>query len=254
MTSVVFAGRAGPGEMWLVDGQANGYTAPVQRCSLFARWGRNSRVRAACELIGIDEVVCSGSKLITVQNRTVIKLFDVSSFPEPIVLITNTEDVIQCLAISQTFHMLCTVTRDDRLHTFALKDVHRTHTVMMPKPSARRVVITPSWGFIAVDVENEILLFSINAEFLTSYQHECHIAYMTAISSPDDFDFIVAADVKGRLMMFEAYRPDTRVTLVQLVFPICFVDYECQGDRLVVVSSGGKVMLILHPFHLFSSI
>jgi hypothetical protein len=118
----------------------------------------------------------------------------------------------------------------------------------MPKSSARGIVVTPTWGFIAVDLGAEILLFSINAEFLTSYAHSCQFSYVTAISAPNDFDYIVFADVKRNLMMFDAYRPGTCVKLAELVFPVCFIDYEREGDWLVVVSPAGKMMLIVHPF------
>jgi hypothetical protein len=277
----MFAGRIATGDIWVVDTRRDlqgfkidlnepGHLVKTQtvsfpRCqdAIFSltSYGilvyerQTGRLRFSSnsgdfdrELIGVDEIVSTDSKFITVCNRTVITLFDVSSFPLPIVSIANTEDVVQCLAISQTFHILCTATRDDRLHIFSLKNLHQTHSVMMPKSSARSIIITPSWGFIGIDLGGEIMIFSINAEFLTSYRHDCQFSYITAISSPDDFDYIIFSDIKGNLMMFEAYKSSNHVKLAQLLFPVCFIDYDRDGDWIVVVSPVGKMMVIVHPF------
>jgi hypothetical protein len=75
---------------------------------------------------------------------------------------------------------------------------------------------------------------------------------VTAIASPDGFDFIVFADVKGRLVMFEAFQPDRRVVLAQLMFPVCFADYNGKGDWLIVISPAGKLILITHPFSMLA--
>jgi hypothetical protein len=113
--------------------------------------------------------------------------------------------------------------------------------------SPRRIVITPVWGFVAVDFGREITFFSVNGQFLHTYAHECLFAYWTAVRSRDDFDYIVYTDLKGNLVVFEAYRPQNAAELVQLLWPVCFIDYLRESDCLVVVSTTGKVMLITHP-------
>jgi hypothetical protein len=286
VTSVMFAGRVASGDIWLVDTQGGlqGFkidmsgsshvlkveTVPLPHCrdALFSitedgiltyerHMGRlrfsGGSARFDGELCDVDELVSCGANFVTVRNRTVVTLFRLETFPTPIASVANTEEVVLCLAISQTFHMLCTATRDDRLHIFSLKNLHQTHSVVMPKSSARGIVVTPTWGFIAVDLGSEILLFSINAECLTSYAHGCQFSYITAVAAPNDIDYIVFVDVKGSLMMFEAYRPGTCLRLAELVSPVCFIDYERERDRLVVVSTSGKIMLIIHPFTPFFS-
>jgi hypothetical protein len=123
----------------------------------------------------------------------------------------------------------------------------------MPKAAARGITVTKCWGFIVVDFVCELLVFSINAELIASYAHDCDFTYLAAISSPDDFDYVVVADVKGNLLLLDAYQPAKRVTLAQLEFPVCFIDYERSGDWLVVVAPTGKLLLIVHPFAALTS-
>jgi hypothetical protein len=280
-SSIVFAGRVASGDIWIVDAQLDlhGFridlsdsnhisktdtiALPLFTNAVFAltengilTYERHSGrlrffgnpARFEGEILDVNELVSQGSRFVTVRNRTILTLFDLTTFPNPIMSIAATEDVILCLAMSQTFQILCTATRDDRLHIFSLKNLRQTHSVLMPKSSARSMLVTPTWGHIAVDLGAEILLFSINGDFLTSYAHDCQFSYITAITSPDDFDYIVFADVKGTLSMFEAYVPTNRFELARLVFPVCFIDYDRQGDWLLVVSPAGKILLIIHPF------
>jgi hypothetical protein len=204
--------------------------------------------RFESEMLGINEFVGAGVKFVTVRNRTVLHLYDVRSFPERAAAAASTEDVIECIGVSEGFHLLCVITRDDRLHFFSLKGLAQIKAVKLPRPSARRVIVTPAWGFVAVDFGREIVVFSINGEMLVEYTHSCQFAYLTAIRSPKDFDYFVYSDVKGNLVICEAYRPENRAQLAQLVWPVCLVVYEEESDCLVVVGTTGKVMLITHPF------
>jgi hypothetical protein len=117
----------------------------------------------------------------------------------------------------------------------------------MPLSSPRRIVITPAWGFVAVDFGREITFFSVNGQFLHTYAHDCLFAYWTAIRSRNDFDYILYTDLKGNLVIFEAYQPQNAAQLVQLLWPVCFMDYVRESDCLVVVSTTGKVVFIAHP-------
>jgi hypothetical protein len=208
----------------------------------------SNKRRIKAELPGVDCLASSGDRFVVVRNQTVITLFTIDTFPNEVAKIVAVEEVVQCLAISEAFHLVCVVTRDDKLHYFSMHGLHQTAVFKMPVSSPRRIVITPSWGVVAVGSGRIITLFSVNGESLGAFIHDCQFAYWTAVSSREDFDFVVCADLKGNLFIFEAYRPSNARKLAQLLWPVCFIDYDKQADCFVVVSTTGKVMLIQHPF------
>jgi hypothetical protein len=208
----------------------------------------STKGRIEAELPGVDSLASSGDRFVVVRNRTVITLFSVNSFPNEVAKIVAVEEVVQCLAISEPFHLLCVATRDDRLHYYSLHGLHQVTVFRMPVSSPRRIVITPTWGVVAVDSGRVITLFSVNGESLGTFVHDCQFAYWTAVSSREDFDFVVCTDPKGNMLVFEACRPSNARKLAQLLWPVCLIDYDKQGDYFVVVSTAGKVMLIQHPF------
>jgi hypothetical protein len=281
LVPLVFAGRVAGGDVWLVDATGrisairidliqpthfenrNCPDATLPKDSVCAIVGvgliaydpisgklQSVGLAGDCqkEMIGLNDFVGDGTKFATVRNRTVLQLFDVETVPDPTATAVSTEDVIECLAMSTTFHVLCTITRDDTLHLFSLKGLQQTAAVKLPRSSARRMLITPSWGFIAVDFGKDIVVFSINGELLTEYSHNCQFAYLGAIRSPDEFDYFVYSDLKGNLEICEVYKPENRAQLAQLVWPVCFVFYERECDTLIIISTTGKIMLIKHPF------
>jgi hypothetical protein len=103
-------------------------------------------------------------------------------------------------------------------------------------------------GFVAIDFGCEVAVFSANGEKVSGYRTECPIAYICAVTSRDDIDFLVHSDQKGNFEIVEAGRPENRATLCQLVWPVCLAEYEAKLDCLVVVSTTGKMMLFMEPF------
>jgi hypothetical protein len=208
----------------------------------------SAKEQISSELPGVYYLVSSGDRFVVVRNRTVIILFNVDSFPDEVGKIVTVEEVLQCLAISEAFHLICVATRDDRLHYFSLHGLHQTAVFMLPVSSPRCIVITPAWGVVAVDSGRVITLFSVNGESLGAFIHDYQFAYWTAVSSREDFDFVVCTDLKGNLLVFEVYRPSNARKLAQLLCPVCFIDYDKEADYFAVVSTTGKVMLTQHPF------
>jgi hypothetical protein len=101
-------------------------------------------------------------RFVTVRNRTILMLFNVNTFPDKVARVTMTEEVVQCLAISEAFHLLCAATRDEKLHYFSLKNLHQLMVFKLPMSSPRRIVIKLAWRFVAVDFGREITFSSVN--------------------------------------------------------------------------------------------
>jgi hypothetical protein len=200
------------------------------------------------KLAVIDGFETSSAKFITIKNRSILKLYDCRSAIEHVITLIMTEDIVRCFGLSETFHVLCIATNEGMLRYYSLRTLHQRQVVKMPLSAADKLVITPSWGFVAVSFRLAILLFTINGAFLSKYEHECPLVYWNAVASSSDFDFIVMADIQGNLVVLEAARPENRVKLTRLLWPVCCIVYQRQIDTLAVISTNGKVMLITHPF------
>jgi hypothetical protein len=195
----------------------------------------------------VDWLMASGDRFVTIRDRSVLKLYDRSSADRRAMLVM-TEDLVQCYAVSAIFHLLCVATRDDKLRYYSLRRLRQTQVVQMPLATAKSLRISDAWGFVVVGFEKEFLVFTVNGELVTKYEHEVENLYWSMVTSRDDFDFIVMCDIRGKLVLVEAADPETRKVLTTVGWPVSFVDYEKQADILLVVSQTGKVMLITHPF------
>ena len=123
--------------------------------------------------------------------------------------------------------------------------------VELPIPSAKRIIISKTSGFVVVDFGKEMLLFTVNGTSIGRYSHEFELAYWATISSQSDFDYIVYVDLKGSLFIFDIYEPSRTEKLAQIPWPVCFIDYDKETDCLLIISTNGKVMLITSPFGVF---
>jgi hypothetical protein len=128
-----------------------------------------------------DYFATSGTSFCSVYNRSFVRLMRVQQFPDSLAILSVTEDAIQCLAMSESFHVLVIVTRDDLLHFYSLKNLRQRFVAELPCSSVKRVVITPSWGFVCVEFGKQICAFAINAAFLGVYTHNSEISYWTAV-------------------------------------------------------------------------
>jgi hypothetical protein len=197
---------------------------------------------------GFEAVAGAGAMFAGMRNRTVLQLFDVYTFPAGIAMIVATGDVIQCFAVSEVFHLIVVVTRDDRLHYYSMNKLYKTHMVELPLCCARRVAISQSWGFVVVDFGSKLAVFTVNGEFVRIHGNESEFVYWNCVRSRSDFDFIVYADLRGNLGIFDVYEDEQPIILTEIQWPVCLVEYDAAKDSLVVVSTTGHLMLISHPF------
>jgi hypothetical protein len=112
----------------------------------------------------------------------------------------------------------------------------------------KRLLITPTWGFVVVDFGSELAVFTVNGKLVGNYKHGCDFSHLGVLASADDFDYVVASDVKGKLIMIDAYRRRAVEIVRQLAWQVIFVDYIRNDDSLLVVSSQGKALMIGRPF------
>jgi hypothetical protein len=110
------------------------------------------------------------------------------------------------------------------------------------------VVVTETWGFVVVQFDAEICVFSLNAEFIGMYQHHTELCYVSSVASVNDFDYLAFVDVKRTLWIMDivARRPVELVN--QLDWQVLFIDYINGSDTLLVIAQNGKAIGITNPF------
>jgi hypothetical protein len=198
--------------------------------------------------IEIGHFISSGTSFCVIVNRTVIELHTINDFPDASAVLAVTEDVVQNAVMSSTFHLLCVVTRDNVLHFYSLRKLRQTAATRIEFSSVKRLLITPTWGFVVVDCGSELAMFTVNGRLVGSYKHECDFSYLGVLASADDFDYIIASDVKGKLIMIDAYQRRAVQLVRQLAWQVIFTHYSRDDDCLLVVSSQGKALMIGRPF------
>jgi hypothetical protein len=195
----------------------------------------------------IGHVVSSGTNFCVIVNRSVIELYDIQEFPNASAVLAVTEDVIQSAVMSSTFHLLCAVTRDNVLHFHSLKKLKQTAAARIELSSVKRLLIIPTWVFV-VDFGSELTVFTVTGKLVGNCKHDRDFLHSGVFASADDFDCIVAADIKGKPIMIDPYRRTPIEIIKQLVWQIFFADYIRDDHCPVVASSTGKALMIGQPF------
>jgi hypothetical protein len=277
--SIHFAGRIGR-ELWILDGSGKLFVHGIalrlpQLTTLATGIGKKACLGPSCDgLVAyetkklfvvsrggvaqrdfdrVDTFVSSGNKLVAIQDQSILSVFDTRVGVERGPRLVMTEDIALCYAVSEIFHLLVVATRGDLLRYYSLKNLHQTYVVRLPAATARKIAITETWGFTVVDFVKMFAVFTVNGELIAKYEHDCDWVYWNVIASMSDFDYLAVADIQGRLLIIEAYRPERNVLVTTFTAPICFIGYEKQVDVLVVVAVTGDVVLVTHPFSAFDN-
>ncbi|KAK8860227.1 hypothetical protein M9Y10_011892 [Tritrichomonas musculus] len=120
---------------------------------------------------------------------------------------------IKCLAISSSYHLLVCGTKDGFLLFCSLNTGTVVKTVNLNGMKPMKLLITPSWGFVAVSIaeleEGKIIdyikLFTINGDLIISRKIKSHVQAWKAFSTYHGFDYILMADSNNDCFFFEAF-------------------------------------------------
>lgn len=134
--------------------------------------------------------------------------------------IQSFRDAICCCAINVKFFVVVSGTADGSIILSSLNKGSTLKVVALDGATPRMIHVTNGWGFILVlatkdtDIgcEHFLFLFSINGDLLKTVNLG-HVSFTKWISfvSPDGFDYVIAADDRGRVYIFEAYFCETAI-------------------------------------------
>jgi hypothetical protein len=186
-----------------------------------------------------DYIVCTGTDMMTRVYQCNKVLFCVQSF----------RDEPTCAAVSVRFGVFVAATADGSLMICSLGTGAIKRVVSLGARKPLRVIMSPSWGFVAIwaqccvelKVHWELCLFSVNGEQLGSVPFDADLAAWEVHATDSGSDFMTLGLKSGSLYNFELYflKIGKRVLRVQ---SIVAVQYVKELRAVVVVGASGTVV------------
>ena len=107
-----------------------------------------------------------------------------------------------------------------------------------------RIIITPGWGFIVVESNQELFLVSINGKIIRRKKVDFVIAKWNSWCCERGFDFILIADTKGQIRMSEAFDIKFDDVIFQSKTKILDMKYIVLTRGIAVISADGYARLL----------
>jgi hypothetical protein len=160
---------------------------------------------------------------------------------------------IVCSCISRRFRVVVIGTDDRCLVVGSLCD-SSTIRVIHLDDVPRRVIITPSWGFIVVHGTNfvggkkvsTLSVFNINGWRIRTIPLTSVVERWVTWASPKGFDFIVMSLEHGKLYAFEVFFLDLGPPVHRCYGDLVSLDFSKKANMIVAVAQDGTIHLV--PF------
>jgi len=203
----------------------------------------------------IECIASDGPWIAIASDNSEIKLFYTTEqsmvyLEEKATIQLYKEKIVTC-AVSSSFKALVCGTRDSSLAICNLNGVI-TQMVELGKLKPKKVLITPSWGFIVTEceevlcgeIQRHILIHTINGKFVKKLSINFEVQTWCCWSSYSGFDYIGIASVSGNIYISEVYYIDCSKSLYESHSAIIGINYSKNGSMLVLVTEEGKVVFI----------
>ena len=184
----------------------------------------------------------------------IIHLFKNFNFKErPSHSIMSFCDSITCSVVSSTFDTMVCGTKDKSLLICSLSRGNVTNDIEFDKDSTiKKILITPSWGFILVYTESMknkrivhmITLYNINGNFIRNREINFTLSHWTSWTSEKNFDYIFLADENGKFYMFEAFYLNIDKPFFRSGRHLVHINYFPEVSIALAISSDGKLFLV----------
>ncbi|OHT16368.1 hypothetical protein TRFO_13208 [Tritrichomonas foetus] len=201
------------------------------------------------ETTDVDYLRGSSNYFTVIRDRTIVTLFDTITFPEKVGQIVILDDTIVDCQINQNFSIIAILSRNGMLHLHSLNKMQKVQSVNLKPHHARKLLITPKWGFILVDCSDRILIFNINGSLIKEVAFKFDISNWTSFGSVKDFDYVIFETEKNSSIgIFEAFDPlPTLNVITQLPSPVKFMGYSRTQDCAYALTMQGHLAMISHP-------
>ena len=200
----------------------------------------------------ITSIFSNKSWTATSSKGSVLTLYHTNDLSNYVFSIPLYRDSIQCTYVSTTFDIAVCGTRDGFLYIVSLTRGTSGAAVDLKGARPYKVLVTPSWGFIVVYmtelerglVRHVLSLYSPNGKFIRRRTIAQGIATWSAFKTSDGFDYIVSADDKGRLWMFEAFTLFLDESFHRCNGQVVSIMYSVEEGGCVAITKDGRILFV----------
>lgn len=163
---------------------------------------------------------------------------------------------IKASAVSEGFHMFVCASSDGDLMFCSLNSNSFVRTVGLDGARVASILITPSWGFVVVQLKKiekgrlirSLACYSVNGELIASNPIRRRLVCWHAWKSRKGFDYIVAADDENSIYVCEAYycKVGERIAGDRTKLPakIIRLHYLVAQSTIVVLYNDGTIQFV----------
>ncbi|EAX99005.1 Beige/BEACH domain containing protein [Trichomonas vaginalis G3] len=160
-------------------------------------------------------------------------------------------DSVMCVSISRSFGLAACGTRDGFLFFISLSRGTSFATVDLGEQSRPcKILVTHQWGFVVVYMtvlqkgilNHVIAVYSPNGNLIRQRSIASAISSWSCYKSNDGFDYIIAADDKGRIYKFEAFYLNIDEQIYRCSCEVPFVTYLPEQGGVLAVTVDGRII------------
>ena len=162
-------------------------------------------------------------------------------------------DSICCCSISDTFGIVICGTNSGKIVICSLSEGKIINILKLEgKIKPKKILITPSWGFILVHATgneswngiNSIFLYTINGKLIRSKTNVQNISCWSSFTSNDGFDYIILSEENGKLFIFEAYYLEFTQPFHRCYCDLVDIRYYFKYFLAIAVRKDGQISFI----------
>jgi hypothetical protein len=183
-----------------------------------------------------------GIVVVTDRNGRIFTI-TVSPHPDWRLLTCITADYLCAVAVSTAFATVAVGTHDGRIVLVSLTD-RSVRCVFDVGEPARRILITPGWGFVLVETAGKLFLFSPNGTRLRTVDIDFVICEATTWKCECGFDFVAVATSRKDIRIFEAFYLRNLETAFTTKERVIAMKYIVASRVLVIVTVSGKIIAL----------
>lgn len=196
--------------------------------------------------LGPIQKVLFNEKIVGCINENCqIALWDIQKDPSEHSIIAIMHDQISSydsIAISYHYKMIVYGTLDSQITAISLDGLF-LFSIQLDE-NVKSILITESFGFILVMTVKFLYLFSSNGTAIRKTPLNVDFVYWTTLTSSKNFDFIVAADGKGQIYLFEAFFLQYGQPIYNCRTQVSNISFSNSNNHLIIIGNNNKVFII----------
>jgi len=190
--------------------------------------------------------------LVVANSEAVLSIYSISEPSQHRFIIPTFSSIIYCLAVSHSFNTIVCGTTDGTLLFCSLKNGQITGVVNLNGSKPKSIIITPSWGFVLIELKtviqgaitSSIALYSINGEKINQKAIENPISCWKAYSDEKGFDHVVMVDCQSVFYFFEAFFLNYYKQSYRTSSKVAHINYFREESTVIALTELGDVILV----------